>query len=629
MLQTISERKMHYIRWSLTIGWLLLIVSLFYDPITIVLTDPNTLWSPLRLNPSNILDPVKCVKLRESCISQKPYPIGAVVWWGAVVPSAIFIVLVLGHEFWRRICPLSFLSQLPRALGIQRKQRIVDPNTGAERRELVKIGENSWLGKNHLYVQFGLFIGGLGLRILLVNCNRIALGIFLLLTIASAITVGYLYAGKSWCHYFCPMAPVQLVYTGPRSLFGSESYVSKNPAGITQSMCRTIDATTGQEQSACVGCKATCFDIDAEKNYWQDVEKPGRQFVHYGYFGMVVAFYLYFYLYSGNWNYFFSGVWTHEDQINETPWDELWEAGFYLYGQTLPIPKLFAVFITFAVLTSMTYGLGLIVEKLCRKYVTFQHRAISGQRARHIVFTLFTIAAFWTFFSYGARPLLNRLPTPLLLGFNALIVLVGSMWLFRTIQRQKQDYDRSTMTTSLRKQLQRLDIWDPKLLEGRSIDELNPDELHMLVNVLPGFSEQLRRQTYKGVLQDCLEQKTVNLRTSFEFCEKLRRELQLEDSVHFDMLAEIISNHDQFFNPHQAPPSAQSVQSAVTIARTIVKRIRPLNSPVSKSIDLDSLQPIADHPPNQATTAKPIVPTINTDSMPPIAPPPASNRESA
>jgi hypothetical protein len=573
MLHRLSERNMHAVRWVLTIGWLILIASLFYDPITAVLTDPSNLASPLHINASNLVDPTKCVKVRDVCMKQSPYAIGAMIWWSVVVPSSIFLLLVFGHEFWRRICPLSFLSQIPRALGIQRQRKIVNPKTGAATFELVKISADSWLGKNHLYLQFGLFVLGLGLRILLVNCNRVALGSFLLLTIASAISVGYLYAGKSWCQYFCPMAPVQLVYNGPRSLLGSDAYRTQE-TGITQSICRTVDATTGHEQSACVGCKAVCFDIDAEKHYWDDLERPGRQFVQYGYFGMVIAFYLYYFLYAGNWDYFFSGAWTHEDNISEKPWNELFEAGFYLYGHTIAIPKILAVFITFAALIGITYSLGLILEKLCRKYVVIQKKSISVRQARHIVFTLFTVASFWTFFSYGARPLLNRLPTPLLLGFNALIVLVGSMWLWRTIQRHKRDYDRATMASQLRKQLKRLDSLDHHLLEGRSIDDLNPDELYMLVKVLPGFSNQLRHQTYKGVLQECLEQQTVSVRTSFEFCEKLRRELQLEDSVHFDLLAEIISNHAQFDNSPQKNPSGQSVQSAVTIAITIFKRVR-------------------------------------------------------
>jgi hypothetical protein len=394
-----------------------------------------------------------------------------------------------------------------------------------------------------------------------------------------------------------------LVYTGPQSLFGSPAYLNEK-TGITQSMCRTTDPQTGKEQSACVGCKATCFDIDAEKHYWQDVEKPGRQFVQYGYFGMVVAFYLYYYLYAGNWNYFFSGAWTHEDGINERPWAEMMDAGFYLYGHTIPIPKLFAVFITFAVLIAATYTLGILMEQLCRKFVVIKRRAISAQQARHIVFTVYTIASFWTFFSYGGRPLLNRLPSPVLLGFNALIVLVSSIWLFRTIKRQKQDYDRAAMTISLRKQVKRLDIVDARLLEGRSVEDLNPDELHMLVKVLPGFSEQLRHQTYKGVLQDCLEQKTVNMRTSFAFCESLRRELQIEDALHFDMLAEIISNHESFADSEQTP-AAQTVQSAVTIARTIVKRVRP--TPPSPHRRSPSVAPSAPPP-----TGSPIAPPTSS-----------------
>ncbi|MCY7279066.1 MAG: hypothetical protein LH702_36355 [Phormidesmis sp. CAN_BIN44] len=107
------------------------------------------------------------------------------------------------------------------------------------------------------------------------------------------------------------MAPVQLVYTGPRSLLGSQNY-QQPKASITQSMCRTIEAKTGQEQSACVGCKTACLDIDAEKTYWTELNKPGRRLVQYGYLGMVIAFYLYYFLYAGNWDYYFTGAWTHE-----------------------------------------------------------------------------------------------------------------------------------------------------------------------------------------------------------------------------------------------------------------------------------------------------------------------------
>lgn len=38
MLANISERQAHLARWILTIGWLILIVSLFYDPVSALLT---------------------------------------------------------------------------------------------------------------------------------------------------------------------------------------------------------------------------------------------------------------------------------------------------------------------------------------------------------------------------------------------------------------------------------------------------------------------------------------------------------------------------------------------------------------------------------------------------------------
>lgn len=552
---------MHRVRWLLAIGWLLLIASLIYDPITINWTAPDNFASPFRI------DLQRCVKIRETCITEEPFAMGALIWWAMVVPCGIFILLVLGHEFWRRICPLSFMSQIPRALGIQRRRRVVDPVTGEMRHELVTIGENSWLGRNHLYVQAALFFWGLGMRILYINSDRLALATFLLVTIACAILIGYLYAGKSWCHYFCPMAPVQLVYTGPRSLLGSQAY-RQQKSGISQSMCRTIDPKTGQEQSACVSCKSTCFDIDAEKTYWTDLNKPGRRLIQYGYLGMVIAFYLYYFLYAGNWDYYFTGAWTHEaDQIASVA-----DIGFYIYGQAIPIPKFIAVFITFGVLAAITYTLGMVLERLCRLYVRQHGRPISAQQAQHLVFTLFTVTSFWMFFSYGARPSLNRLPPMALLGFNALIVLVGSMWVFRTYRRDRAQYDRESMMNSLRKQLKKLQL-DSNLLEGRSVEELSADEVYTLVKVLNGYSQRLRVQTYEGVVLDLLKQRAVNPSDSFEFCQKLRQDLQLKDSDHFDTIESIAATHPEVLLAAQSRP-ANTITDLTTAAKTVAKRLR-------------------------------------------------------
>jgi hypothetical protein len=557
MLHQVSEKTMHRVRWVLTIGWLVLITSFFFDPITPAWTHPSNFNSPFRV------DLEKCIKVRETCLPQQPFEMSAIIWWAMIVPCGIFILLVLGHEFWRRICPLSFLSQIPRALGIQRRRKVSDPVTGEVRYELVTIGENSWLGRNHLYVQYGLFTIGLGLRILYVNSDRIWLGGFLIFSILCAILVGYLYAGKSWCNYFCPMAPVQMVYTGPRSLLGSQNYL-RPKAAVTQSMCRTVDPQTGQEQSACVACKAPCIDIDAEKTYWAELKKPGRRLVQYGYLGMVIAFYLYYFLYSGNWDYYFTGAWTHEEGVASKAMDP----GFYIYNHAIPIPKAAAVFITYGVLTAITFTLGIIIEKLCRKLIVIKGRPISQEQNQHIVFTLFTLASFWTFFSYGARPSLNRLPTYPLLAFNALIVVVGALWFYRTVRRTYAQFERENMATSLRKQLQKLSI-DPALLEGRSLDDLTPDEVYTLVKVLHGFSQQMRLQTYTDVVLDLLRQQTVSASGSFEFCRQLRQEIQITDAEHFAAIETIAANNPEVLSAAQQ--RVGQVHTAVTLAKTIAK----------------------------------------------------------
>ncbi|MDX2239072.1 MAG: hypothetical protein NW224_00135 [Leptolyngbyaceae cyanobacterium bins.302] len=583
MLNRVSETTMHRVRWLLTLGWLTLITSFFFDPITVFFTQPDNLASPFHLRPEIYLDPEKCVKIRETCMPEQPFAMGALMWWAMIVPSGIFILLVFGHEFWRRICPLSFLSQIPRALGIQRKRKVIDPVTGEARQELVAISPDSWLGRNHLYVQFGLFVLGLGGRILFTNSDRVALGSFLIATICCAILVGYLFAGKSWCHYFCPMAPVQMVYTGPRSLLGSQAHIVPKPA-VTQSMCRTIDHATGSDRSACVNCKMPCFDIDAEKAYWTELSKPGRRLVQYGYLGMVIAFYLYYYLYAGNWDYYFSGAWTHEeDQLAK-----VFDSGFYIHGMVIPIPKFLAVYLTFAVLIAIPLFLGWCLEKFCRAYASRSGRSISAQQAQHIAFTLFTAASFWTFFSYGARPSLNRLPPFLLLGFNSLVVLVGAIWLYRTLKRTRAQYEREEMATSLRKQIKKLQL-DPEALGGIAPEDLSSDEVYILMKVISGYSQKLRLQTYTGLVQDLLEQQIVNPTASFEFFRKLRDDLQLTDADHFATMEAIAAANPTILSNSQLHQPSDS-EDAVTLAKTIGMRLRSRkSSPQRKANPFSSL----------------------------------------
>ncbi len=545
MLSQVSEKNMHVVRWLLAVGWLTLIFSLLYDPISPWLTEPSNLSSPFHLHPEIYLNPLNCVKVQGVCLPQQAYGMGARIFWAVILPIGIMILLVCGHEFWRRICPLYFFSQIPRALKLQRKRKVVNPNPGSIRYELAGVEPESWLGRNYLYLQFGLFYLGLNIRILFVNGDRLAMAIFLLLTISSAIVVGYLFKGRSWCQYFCPMAPVQMFYTGPRGLLGSEAHLSP-PQSITQSMCRTVDSS-GQEKSACVSCQSPCIDIDAERSYWEGITRPDQKLVFYGYFGLMLGFYCFYFLYSGNWDYYYSGAWTHEAGQLST----LFHPGFYIFNHPIPIPKIVAAPLTLAGFGAASYLICRSLETAFRAYLKRKNQFLSDEQILHICFVLCTFASFNVFFMFGGRPNIGLLPNWAVLVFNGFIVLVSSLWLYRSLTRSKQHYSRESLANSLRRQLNKLAIDWGKFLEGRSLQDLIPDEVYVLAKVLPGFSRSDRLKVYKGVLQEALEDGKVHSANSLELLKGVGKELNISDEEHYAVLIELGVEDPSLLDPQK------------------------------------------------------------------------------
>jgi len=527
MLSKVSEKTFHKIRWVLVISWLLLILSLFIDdPFTLNLTDPNfQFFSPLKdqiLLQTN--DPSTCVKVQGKCLNQNPYYPGARIFWAMIIPSGIFIVLTFGHEFWRRICPLYFFSQIPRALGLQPKLNIED---------------NNWLRKNHLYLQFSLFFIGLNFRILFVNSDRRFLGAFLLLTIISAAIVVFLYGGRSWCHYVCPFGMVQTVFTGTRGLLGSEA--SKLPPGnITQSMCRTIDSS-GQEISACINCKSPCMDIDSEKAYWEQLKMPGRKLVQYGYLGLVIGYFVYYPLYSGNFWYYFSGAWTHEKEQLAA----ILKPGFYFFGTQIPIPKLIATPLTLAFFAWLLFVICQNIEKTLFSHTRKKNPDINRELIQHRVFSMCTFISFNAFFVYGGRPEILRLPFPLQLVFQGIVVLVSSIWFYRTWGRSNEQYKKETTANTLRRQLEKLskkhNLDFSQFMEGRSLDKLTPDELYILAKIVPGITAKNILEIYKGVLTEMIEAGNISTFNSLEVLQPLRQQLNITDQEHQQLLQELFS----------------------------------------------------------------------------------------
>jgi|GEM_PF-120651 len=545
MIPQVSEKKMHLVRWLLAIGWLTLIFSLFYDPISTWFTDPSNIISPFHIHPEIYLDPSSCVKVQSECLPQQRYGMGGRIFWAVVLPIGILILLVFGHELWRRICPLSFFSQIPRALGIQRKRKVVNPDTGSVREELAGVDKESWLGRNYLYLQLGLFYLGLNIRILFVNGDRTAMALFLLFTIVSAITVGFLFKGKTWCQYFCPMAPVQMFYTGPRGLLGNDAH-DKPPQSITQSTCRMIDSS-GKEKSACVSCQSPCIDIDAERSYWEGITKPDQKLVFYGYFGLMLGFYFFYFLYAGNWEYYYSGAWTHEEGQLHT----LFNPGFYIFNRPIPIPKLIAAPLTLAVFATASYFGFELLEKAYKAYLKRSHQYLNEEQVLHVLFVLCTFVSFNVFFLFGGRPNVNLLPNWIVILFNAFLVLVSSLWLYRSLGRSKEGYSRESLASSLRRQLNKLAVDWSKLLEGRSLQDLLPDEVYVLAKVLPGVNRADRVRVYKGVLQEALEEGNIRSAESLEVLKDMREQLNVTDEEHYAVLGELGVEDSTLLDPQK------------------------------------------------------------------------------
>ena len=97
------ERQTRLARWFLITGWLLLIASLLVPG----------------------LDPLPGGRPCEGADFCGGGP-GNNLFWNLVLPL-VLLSIVISHELWRRICPLSFVSQVFAALGLQRTR----PDRGA------------------------------------------------------------------------------------------------------------------------------------------------------------------------------------------------------------------------------------------------------------------------------------------------------------------------------------------------------------------------------------------------------------------------------------------------------------------------------------------------------------------
>ncbi len=532
---------MRLVRTMLLVAWFVLIASLFWDPLTPVLTAPDNVKSPFHLGSGTVL-----VQGKE--LPAQPYEMGNRIFWTMVLPLVPIFLMVFGHETWRRVCPLSHFSQVPHMLGWQRQTRRLNRGSGRVDRVLALLPSESWLQRNHYYFQFGFLALGVSARILFNNSNRYALVATFAFFLAFALIIGLLYGGKTWCNYLCPISVIQDIYTGPGGLLDSKAHIT--PAPVGQSMCRAPGPNG--DRSICVGCTTNCPDVDLENSYWRTLESDQKRFMYYGFFGLVFAFYTYYFVYAGGWAYYMTGAWTHESgQVGK-----LLAPGFYIFDTAIPIPKLIAVPLYFAACIAVSYGLFLLIELAYARFAAWRGQALSKARLRHQMLTVCAFLTFNLFYIWAGRPNILLMPPWGVKLIDVLIVFVSVVWLARSLARDADIYRRERSARSLRDQLVRMGFRSEDVLEGRPIDQLSADEVYVLAKTLPNFTVAQKREAYRAILTEALESGHTKSAESLKLLSDVREQLGLTDADHNE-ITEAVGVQDPALLDPEAQGSAE------------------------------------------------------------------------
>jgi len=520
MFSRVAERRMLSVRGLLLLAWFTLIASLFWDPYSAALTDPGNLLSPFALKSDVVL-------VQNQPLLASPYPMGARIFWTMAVPIVPLFLMVFGHEAWRRVCPLSLASQIPGYLGLRRYR---GPGRGQGKRAVALLDRQSWVARNNWYVQFGFLFTGISARLLIINSDRTAMAIALLGVIGLAALTGVLWGGKTWCNYFCPANIVQKIYTEPGGIFESAPHFSRT--ALPQSMCRKTSSKG--DLSACVACTANCGDIDLQRAYWSGVLQPQRRNVYYMFFGLIIGFYGYYYLYAGSWDYYFSGIWTHESGIAH----KILAPGFFIFGKAIPLPKLVAAPLTLAFACGLSLAVGCGLEMLYRK-IASRDETISDEVVIHRCLSVCAWLSINAFYIFGGRPNILLLP---LLGPRVLdiaIVFLTTIWLRRALQQSPERYQQESMASGLLAELRRLKINVSKILHGRTLESLKANEIYLLSKVIPEFSQQQKLDAYKRILDEAVTKGDTASTSAVNLLEDFRGQMNITEEEHAKLLDEL------------------------------------------------------------------------------------------
>lgn len=420
-----------------------------------------------------------------------PWLAGRIFWTVAIASLPLFFVIA-GYHRWRRICPLAFVAQLPTHLGWAGQRRA-----------------GPWLQAHAYHVVFGVFMLSLWLRLVATNGDGYAIAAFLGILSVAAVGVGLAFTGKTWCNYVCPVSFVEKLYTEPRGL----------------------RETPNSQCQKCTACRPVCPDINEENSYWKEVLLPSKRHAYYSFPGVVFAFYYFYYLQAGTWDYYFGGHWTHEVGLFRTaflPGTSAQTSGFYFWPE---VPRAVAAAVTLLLGAAVSYSIFSFTEPrlgaLLRKRGLVQDPA----SLRHLMFTVAAFTAFVTFYSFAGAPTLRLIPG-LPHFFQLVVVTTATLFLLRRIARRHSDFAEETLSRRIIANWQWPDMPQPRNLR----------EAFLIHTIRVQSHEEARTRMldlYKGAVRDTVDSGVIS-RAEVHRLEPLRNQIRISEADHERIMAELL-----------------------------------------------------------------------------------------
>ncbi len=332
------------------------------------------------------------------------------LFWTVGVPLVPIGVVIAGFYPWRKVCPLAFWASLGRkldGLGSGRssaKQGAPKSATKPKTKPKTTRRVPKWAEAWYPLISLGMLALALCGRLLLTNGDGIALGTLMVVLGFGAALVNWRYTGKTWCNFVCPVSIVERIYTEPNSLRLEHN-----------SQC-----------AKCTACKKNCPDIDQENAYWKGVDDRAKRIAYFSFPGLVLAFYVYFWLRAGDWEAYFGGGWTHRPASLE-----LFAGPGWFFAPA--VPAWAAAPLSLGLFMAASFALFSAVEGLGARWSS------DPEQHRHHMFTLAAFVAFNVFYIFAGAPSLRAIPYgPRVLAFA--VPAVATMFLVKRWRRSRKDY---------------------------------------------------------------------------------------------------------------------------------------------------------------------------------------------